>query len=56
MAAEALLLKVLLEESSLSVSALLAFLLLSLTYACLFLCTIAGRLWDLHVCGHQLHR
>lgn len=55
-AAEALLLKVLLEESSHSVSLLLAFPPLSLTYTCLFFCTLAVRLWDLHVCGHQLYR
>lgn len=55
-AAEALLSKVLLEESSHSVSLLLAFPLLFLTYTCLFFCTLAVRLWDLHVCGHQLDR
>lgn len=55
-AAGALLLKVLLEESSHPTSLLLALEPLSLTYTCLFSCTLAVRLGDLHVCGHQLHR
>lgn len=49
-------LKVLLEESSHSAPLLLALELLPLTYTCLFSRTLAVRLGDLHVCGHQLHR